>query len=153
MTSTHPLPTHPPTTSLNIGDAVFSIVSRIDINYCKSIFKVHKYLSPAEAINQFVMYEDSEIAKQISTDEYLLVSNLSIGYIMSEKRRSTEVETVGGVPVLHGYKVKWENNDPTGISYVITFEDETCFIPISDIVMLSPQQFYEELTYEKGKPR
>lgn len=148
--STHPPPLHHPTTSLEIGEAVFSVVARIDINYCKSIFKIHKYLSPLEAMDQFVMYEDSEIAKQISTDEYLLVSNQSIGYIMSEKRRSTEVETVGGVPVLHGYKVKWENNDSSGLSYVLTFEDETCFVPISDIVMLSPQQFYEELTNEKG---
>ena len=106
-----------------------------------------------EAVDQFILYEDSEIAKQISTNDYLLVSNLSIGYIMSEKRRSTEVETVGGVALLYGYKVKWENNDSSGLSYVVTFEDETCFIPISDIVMLSPQQFYEELTNEKGKPR
>lgn len=147
-TSTHPLPTHHP--SLNIGDAVFSVVSRIDINYCKSIIKVHKYLSPLEAIDQFIMYQDSEIAKQISTNEYLLVSNLSIGYIMSDKRRSTEVETVNGIPLLHGYKVKWENNDSSGLSYVLTFEDETSFVPISDIVMLSPQQFYEEITNEKG---
>ena len=151
--STHPPPIHPTTISLELGEAVFSVVARLDLNYCKSIFKIHKYLSPLEAIDQFVMYEDSEIAKKISTNEYLLVSNQSIGYIMSEKRRSTEVETVGGVPVLYGYKVKWENNESHGLSHVVTFEDETCFIPISDIVMLSPQQFYEELTYEKGKPR
>lgn len=106
-----------------------------------------------EAIDQFILYEDSEIVRQISTNNYLLVSNLSIGYIMSEKRRSTEVETVGGVPLLHGYKVKWENNESHGLSHIITFEDETCFVPISDIVMLSPQQFYEELANEKGTRR
>lgn len=144
---------HPSSTPLPMGEAVFSVISRLDVNYCKSIFNIHKYLSPMEAVDQFILYEDSEIAKQISTNDYLLVSNLSIGYIMSEKRRSTEVETVGGVALLYGYKVKWENNDSSGLSYVVTFEDETCFIPISDIVMLSPQQFYEELTNEKGKPR
>jgi len=143
---------HPSSTHLPMGEAVFSVISRLDINYCKSIFKVHSYLSPLEAVDQFILYEDSEIAKQISTNDYLLVSSLSIGYIMSEKRRSTEVETVGGIPILYGYKVKWENNDSSGLSYVVAFEDETCFIPISDIVMLSPQQFYEELTNEKGKP-
>lgn len=143
-TTTHPLPHHPPSTHLPVGEVVYMISGILDPNKTLTTYEIyHKMMSPAEILELFIIDATCEAAaKRKSTGQLIKISIHMMGYIESEIKYSEDY-TVMQSALLHGYDIRWEARGES--QYHSVFEDEESIVPLKDLVILDGQQLLEEL--------
>lgn len=150
MSTTHPLPHHP-STHLPVGEVVYLISGKLDVNKTLSTYEIYsKIMSPSDILEMFILDSHVEAAaKRKSSGELIKVSTYMLGYIISDIHYSTAQAVMQSVP-MRGYNIRWEQcKDSSSFHHI--FEDEESVVPLKDLVILDGQQLLEELSHAQRK--
>jgi len=148
MSTTYPLPHHPPSTHLLVGEVVYLTSGKLDRNKILSTYEIYKKIMKKEDIFQMFLI-DTQIeaaAKRKSNGELIKVSTYMIGYILSDVHYSEAQAVMQSIP-MRGYNIRWEQTKNTS-SYHHIFEDEDSIVPLKDLIILDGEQLYNEVTMD-----
>lgn len=151
MSTTHPLPYHPPSTPLPVGEVVYMVICKLDLIRTATTYQVYKsYMKHKDIHDMFIIDTSCEAAaKRKSNGELIKISTHMLGYIEGERRYS-EVDIVMQSALLHGYDIRWESKNSN--QYHSVFEDEDSIVPLRDLIILDGEQLYNEVTMD-GQPK
>jgi hypothetical protein len=149
MSTTHPLPHHPPSTHLLLqrGEMVYMISGRLKKDKIKAYFTTYSWMDPKEVVENFIANDSEAVAKRKSTGELINISTHMIGYILSDRRYSDD-KAVMQSPILIGYDIRWEYAQSNGHHNI--FEDEESIVPLKDLIILDALELKAECMNEKG---
>jgi hypothetical protein len=148
MSTTYPLPHHPPSTHLLVGEVVYLTSGKLDRNKILSTYEIYKKIMKKEDIFQMFLI-DTQIeaaAKRKSNGELIKVSTYMIGYILSDVHYSEAQAVMQSIP-MRGYNIRWEQTKNSS-SYHHIFEDEDSIVPLKDLIILDGEQLYNEVTMD-----
>jgi len=145
MSTTHPLPHHPPSTHLPIGEVVYLISGKLDRNKTLSTYEIYRrIMNEHDILEMFIIDSHVEAAaKRKSTGELIKVSTHMLGYIISDRHYS-EAQAVMQSNPMSGYNIRWEQCKDSS-SYHHIFEDEDSIVPLKDLIILDGVQLLQEL--------
>ena len=146
MSTTYPLPHHPPSSHLSIGEVVYLISGKLDKNKTLSTYEIYsRIMSPSDILEMFILDSHVEaVAKRKSSGELIKVSTYMLGYILGDKHYS-EAQAVMQSNPMSGYNIRWEQCKDSS-SYHHIFEDEDSIVPLRDLIILDGEQLYNEVT-------
>ena len=148
MSTTYPLPIHPPSTHLLLGqgEMVYMISGRLNREKIKSYYITYSWMDGKELIENFIANDSEHPAKRKSTGELINISTHMLGYILGDRRYSEQ--TAG--PLLIGYDIRWEYTQSNGHHNI--FEDEESIVPLKDLIILNPEELRVEV-FMDGRPK
>lgn len=143
--STSHLPPYYPPTPLPVGEVVYLISGKLEVNKTLSTYQLYnKIMSPSDILEMFIIDSLVEAAaKRKSTGELIKVSTYMLGYIYSDLHYSEAQAVMQSAP-MRGYNIRWEQTKNTS-SYHHIFEDADSIVPLRDLIILDGDELYNEV--------